>query len=161
MEEPIHTPAAVPGTGTRGPSGAEAEHGTGKALAACSRPSDTGTTPAAGAEKPAAPRRDGEGGSPARGGQQAQHRRRVSPAGAVEAAHMRSTTGRPAGPRGGRCHAHLEIQRRCQHAGCERRALCSFPTKNPEASCVYANHNPLRGSCIYKLRHVEIKGDTI
>lgn len=53
-------------------------------------------------------------------------------------------------------------RRRARHACCrERRALCSFPTKNPEASCVYANHNPLRGSCIYKLRHVEIKGDTI
>ena len=34
------------------------------------------------------------------------------------------------------------------------------PTKNPEASRVYANHKPLSGSCIYKLRHVEIKGDT-
>lgn len=41
-------------------------------------------------------------------------------------------------------------------------ALCSAlsPTKNPEASGVYANHKPLSGSCIYKLRHVEIKGDT-
>lgn len=35
-----------------------------------------------------------------------------------------------------------------------------FPTKNPEASGVYTNHKPLSGSCIYKLRHVEIKGDT-
>lgn len=34
------------------------------------------------------------------------------------------------------------------------------PTKNPEASGVYTNHKPLSGSCIYKLRHVEIKGDT-
>lgn len=34
------------------------------------------------------------------------------------------------------------------------------PTKNPEASRVYTNHKPLSGSCIYKLRHVEIKGDT-
>lgn len=35
-----------------------------------------------------------------------------------------------------------------------------FPTKNPEASGVYTNHKPLSGSCIYKLRRVEIKGDT-
>lgn len=57
---------------------------------------------------------------------------------------------------GGAARRHARLAR-CR----ERQALCSFPTKNPEASCVYANHNPLRGSCIYKLRHVEIKGDTI
>lgn len=34
------------------------------------------------------------------------------------------------------------------------------PTKNPGASGVYTNHKPFSGSCIYKLRHVEIKGDT-
>ena len=47
-------------------------------------------------------------------------------------------------------------------AGSQRCALCSAlsPTKKPEASRVYTNHKPFSGSCIYKLRHVEIKGDT-
>lgn len=56
----------------------------------------------------------------------------------------------------GNCEG-LPLQAHSQHC-----ALSStlFPTKTPEASGVYTNHKPLSGSCIYKLRHVEIKGDT-
>lgn len=62
----------------------------------------------------------------------------------------------PLEPPGGAAAASLR-QAHSQH--CAPSSALS-PTKNPEASGVYTNHKPLSGSCIYKLRHVEIKGDT-